>query len=240
MKRWLLLGALMCFSSAAALASPLCINGTFQDYINLGAGGCQFGNAVFSNFSFAYTSNDGTTGASPGKGATSVPVTPEFFPVADNNHPGVQFGTGNLTPAAGFFEDYTFKFTVTALPGFSLDDASLEMTGSFLSGSGTATTVETLTPAGDPQTNLNGFFTDTDTTHKTATTVYGATSSLTVSKDIKLTNISSPNGLFDLSAVSNDFSLLGSSPVPEPVTAASIGLGLCVLAINVRKRRKKS
>lgn len=248
MKRWLLLGALMCFAGGAALASPLCMNGTFQDYINLGAAGCQAtfgpgmpnvpGNVIFSNFSFAYTSSDGTTAASPGKSATGVAVTPEFQPVGDANHPGLAFGTANLTPAAGFFEDYTFTFTVTALPGFLLDDAFLKLTGAFLSGSGTATTVETLTPLGDPQTNLNGFFTDTDTTHKTANTVYGSTTSLTVTKDIKLSNTNST--IFDLSSVSNDFSLLSSSPVPEPVTAASIGLGLCVLAINVRKRRKKS
>jgi len=240
MKRWLLLGALMCLSSGAALAAPLCVNGTFQDYINLGAGGCQFGNAIFSNFSYAYTSSDGTTAASPGKNAGSVAVTPEFQPVADNNHPGLAFGTANLTPAIGFFEDYTFTFSVSALAGFVLDDAFLKLTGAFLSGSGAATTVETITPAGDPQTSLNAFFTDTDTTHKTSSVVYAGTGSLTVTKDIKLSNTSSPPGLFDLSSFSNDFSLLGSSTVPEPVTAASIGLGLCLLAINVRKRTKKS
>jgi hypothetical protein len=239
MKRWLLLGAILCFSSGVALASPLCTNGTLQDYINLGAGGCQFGNAVFSNFSFAYSSNDGTTGASPGKGAGVVPVTPD--PSGGVNDPGLQFGPTNLTPAAGFFEDDTFKFTVTAAAGFLLDDASLEMTGAFFLGVGAATTAETLLPAGDPQTNLQGFFTDSNTNNKTSQANYTATSSLTVSKDVRVTNTSSPPGLFDLSAVTNDFSLIGGdSPVPEPMTAASIGLGLCWLAFNLRKRGKKS
>jgi hypothetical protein len=238
MKRWLLLGSLMCLSSIGALASPImCTNGTFQDYIGLPAGGCQFGNATFSNFVFAYTSSDGTTAASPGKGAASVSVSPETQPTPDSDHPGLQFGTANLTPAIGFFQDYTFTFTVTALPGFNLDDAFLKMTGAFLIGSGSATTVETLTPSTGPQTSLNGFFTDTDTTHKTSTVTYPTTSSLTVTKDIKVTNTSST--LFDLSAVSNDFSLLDGSSVPEPVTAASIGFGLCCLALNLRKRGKK-
>jgi hypothetical protein len=86
---------------------------------------------------------------------------------------------------------------------------------------------------------LNAFFTDTDTTHKTSSVNYAGTNSVTVTKDIKLTNVSSPPGLFDLSSVSNDFSLLGGT-VPEPVTAVSIGLGLCILAIKVRKSSKKS
>ncbi|MBZ5625454.1 MAG: PEP-CTERM sorting domain-containing protein [Acidobacteriia bacterium] len=238
MKRWLLLGALIGFSSAEAMAAPLCLSGSYQSYMNLNAsGGCQFGNAIFSNFSFAYQSNDGTTSASPNKGAASVTVTPENQPVADDNHPGLAFGTANLTPAIGSFEDYTFTFTVSALTGFFLDDAFLKMTGAFLVGDGVATTIETLTPFNNPQTNLNGFFTFAITNQKTSSVVFNNSSSLTVTKDVKLSNSSAL--VFDLSSVSNDFSLV-SDPVPEPVTSVMIGLGLCGLGFSIRKRLKKS
>lgn len=238
-RKILLLLLIVGFGAVAASAAPLCLNGSYQSYIALGAGGCQWGNAVFSNFSYGYTSSDGTTAASPGKNAGSVAVTPEFQPVADNNHPGLAFGTANLTPAPGFFEDYTFTFTVTALPGFLLEDAFLKITGAFFIGQGSGTVVETLTPSNAPQTSLIGFFTDTDTTHKTSSVVYNGSNSVTVTKDIKLTNLNSP--LFDMSSVSNDFSLTGGSTLtPEPGTMILFGSGLIIAAMNLKRLSRKS
>lgn len=220
--------------ATVASAAPLCTNDTYANYETLGANGCQFGNAIFSNFSFSYASSDSTN-----KNASTVSVTPEFQPVADANHPGLQFGTANLIPAAGFFEDYTFTFTVTAAPGFKIDDAFLKIAGDVFVGSGAGTVTETITPAGDPQTSLHAFFTESLTNNKTSSTTFNPTNSVTVTKDIRLTNTSAPNGLIDLSSVSNDFSLVDPPAAPEPASALALGIGLCALGLGFRKRANK-
>ncbi len=89
--------------ASVACAGP-CVSGTLQDYINLGATGCQSGFATFTGF----TSEPGQTAASP-INPSLVLVTPGGSAL----DPTLQFTLDSNASANQLFESF-FRFGVTA------------------------------------------------------------------------------------------------------------------------------
>jgi hypothetical protein len=129
--------------SAPAFAVPLCQGDqTLQDYIDLGAGGCELGDKVFSNFALALGPNDG---AATVPKANQISVTPLDDPL----NPGFTF-TGDppfQSPpgATPFFFSWRLSFTVAVQPdGQAIEDASLDYDGATATGNANSTANELL------------------------------------------------------------------------------------------------
>ena len=121
MKQYSILSGVLFFCSTAFGAA--CLPGTLQDYVNLGASGCQNGNVIFSSF----TSAPGQFGAIP-IGLSQVAVLPGGSAFFSN----LQF-TINQTATSGQLLESFFRFKAA---GPSLVAATVNINSPFVTNDG--------------------------------------------------------------------------------------------------------
>jgi hypothetical protein len=215
-------------------ATPTCVDGAaLSTYEALGSGGCTIGNLLFSNF----LDTEGATGGATQLAATGITVDtigPSGESITGPND-GVEF-TAAWIATQGQTVDSDIFFTVSVVGGgpATLTDAGLAQLSQVQS-TGTASVAEDgCTGVGcNPLTAQWGLLTlNTATlTETTADTLYSATGSVNVAKDIAVTGGSSPSGFAHLSLVQDTF-----SQVPEP-RALALLLGLGLLAGGVFRKK---
>jgi hypothetical protein len=161
------------------------------------------GNLEFSNFSYLQV-----TGTPPP--ASGVHVDQFVGPPAGET--GLEF-SGAFSAPAGTTADWKIKYTVTAAPGFLINDAFLQITGGNLGGTGSVSVDETFSNG----KGLHTFVTMSGATLQD-TVSFDPQTTLTVTKDIFLNGGS--NGA-TVSVFDQAFSV-----VPEPTSMALLGIGL--------------
>jgi hypothetical protein len=105
------------FTQAQTVAPPPeCVKGTLASYIALGAKGCAFDNAVYSNFTYSTPVVSGSTTTIT---AAAVLVTPDLLPTATLS-PGLNFSATSATAtpaswsvAAGKTAEFVIGYLVT-------------------------------------------------------------------------------------------------------------------------------
>ena len=225
MKLSILAVALVTFVSAAS-AAPLCVSGgTLASYQALGSGGCMIGNALFSNFTY--------TGTALGQGAvvanTQITLTPAGSGTL-NPGPGIIFAsTAWVVPSAknngDSFVDSVIGFTVSVTGAPVINDGTLTLSSSSVTGTGTGHISGTI--------NASSLAVDTGGP-STSHVVFPVTSSVAVSKDLHI-DVPQGNpgsGTAQINSFEEDFS---QAAVPEPVGLALAGSGL--LALGFWRRR---
>ncbi len=105
--------ALLFATSQVANAAPSCVKGTLESYIALGAGGCIFDNALYSEFTYAAAVTGGTT-ATGGVTPEEIVVTPILLPTPVL-FPGLNFSAPWLA-AAGDTEESVIGYRVVPYP----------------------------------------------------------------------------------------------------------------------------
>jgi hypothetical protein len=125
MRKFLAAAVFVLALPAAGTAAPICVAGTLQSYIALGAGGCEVGGALFSHFSSAASTAGGTEIDSD-----DVVVSPFSL--------GLEF-TLTAAAEAGELAGILIGY---GLSGPSLASLGLSMTGSSASFDGVVTAVE--------------------------------------------------------------------------------------------------
>jgi hypothetical protein len=92
-------------------AAPMCMTGTLQSYIDLGAGGCTFAGATFAHFTYAPASTTGVP-------ADKITVMPTATP----GSPMLTFSSTEWHVPAGQTQDSTIKYTVSLPPSATSSD----------------------------------------------------------------------------------------------------------------------
>ncbi len=223
------LSACLTVISMFTLAASPCSSGTLASYISLGSAGCTIGGYTF--FDFQLTNATGTGGATPipasaidveglGPAGTSGAAAVAPFLTGDI---GVDFDTVWATTAGQTLDDnITFDVSVGA-GAASITDAGIVQDG-YTTGNGSVTVAEKgcsgiCTPSTEwgVATNNTSFVSDT---------IFSATGTLSVEKDIALNGGTGERSSAGLSNVADVFS---TSEVPEP-RALSLLLGLGLVA----------
>jgi len=226
MKRVLLITGMIVLASSMAWATPTCVSDSLANYILLGAGGCQIGDKIFSNFDYT-----GTPNAPTAANINVKPRTPSAF--VD----GVLF-TGSWT-VSGVNQslDSNITFTVT-VPGGNqvIEDASfITLSGVGITGTGLLTVTEGLCLGSSPCPGGTKALFDATTGPGAFVlqdhTIFTPTGSVDAAKDINLTT-GNPTGLVTFSSIADDF-----SQVPEPASIALLGSSLLAFCIVARRKR---
>ena len=124
MKLYFILGGILLVSSSA-FAAP-CLPGTLQDYVNLGAAGCQNGVVTFSGFSSAPGQN----------GATPIPLLQVMVnPAGMQFMPTLQFTLNQGANAGQLFESF-FRFKAS---NAQLTGAGITLNSPLATGDGAVT-----------------------------------------------------------------------------------------------------
>jgi hypothetical protein len=239
MRKWITLISGMAWAAVSAFALPAnCTTGTYTSYIALGAGGCQDGDATFSNFSNLTFVNIGIGTISPDNlevipGGTALAPTLTF----------VYFNSGVATPitvstnGTQFAMGFNYQMTLT---GASLVD--IMMNSNFANstpGSASATKNATLLGGGPTSTStvsdqgssnaLGNHAGNLASTTGTGVWLIGDATSLQAQTAGSVTQANFEN-LFTLAAA--------QTGVPEPVTGVLIGSGLLCLGLVSRRKRQ--
>jgi hypothetical protein len=158
MKSGVLALILLAALGSAGLAGPLnpCPAGSLQDYIDLGAGGCTLGAALFYNFG-----DSSVFGSTPG--ADPIPAgSIQVVPFGNSLSPGFEFLVSALL-GPGELRQARIGYTVGLSAAGTLT-ARLAMSGSSVAPDGGATVIEELCSGGEffapglcPDPNSLGF-----------------------------------------------------------------------------------
>jgi len=228
----------MLLITAIASAAPACVAGSYQSYEALGAGGCQEGNLLFSNFVHIPTGGVDHPDS-------SITVTP-----LSN---GFTFGfTGPAqTQTAGFYSQFSLYYTVTDLAGALITGANEGLRGTtsnsgganidllkqFCLGAGwstaqTPTCGGTFNALDSLQSNI-----PQNPADKSNTWREGNQTTIGVHDAFQINGGAPPpdTAFATLSSATNTFNIAG---VPEPGTFALLGLGLLGIATVGRKAIK--
>jgi len=130
--RILLTAAVLAIAAPQASAS-VCISGSYEDYIALGASGCAIEGTLFSDFSVLPILPFGALPIDP----ASVTINP----LVSATNPGLEFDFG-ITAGADEFFDSLFSFTVTAGAGSALTGSRSTLLGAGATGDGLVTLIQ--------------------------------------------------------------------------------------------------
>jgi hypothetical protein len=235
------IGRVVLFSACATvismftLAAAPCTPGTLASYISLGSTGCTVGNDTFYNFQLL---SDNSTGGATLVTAADITVegvgpagtigasgSAPFLP----NDIGVDFDTALWAVAAGQSQDDNISFDVSVGTGaVNITDAGIVQDSATV-GNGSVTVAEKgCSGSGFPCTQMWGV--DTSDTSFVSDTIFSATGTLSVEKDIALI------GNTGSASVSNVADVFSTSEVPEP-RALSFLLGLGLVAGFVFRKK---
>ncbi len=105
--------ALLCLLPPLTHAAPACVKGTMESYIALGAEGCIFDNALYSNFTYSTPVVGGVT-THEGITPANIVVTPSLL-TTSTLFPGLNF-SASWSVAAGQSEQSVIGYRVTPYP----------------------------------------------------------------------------------------------------------------------------
>lgn len=224
MKSFVFTSLLLALGGTAFAAQ--CTNGSLQTYINLGAGGCQFGAVTFSSFQIV-----------PGQNA-ATPISPTgvlFTPGGSTYTPFIRIGLTNPTAISGGLLESIFRFSVS---GSRLIGASLALAGS-VTGDGLITNVLDVCPDASFSGNSPGgcstapasaiTFIDANNQQLTETAGPFAASFFDVFVDLTLDGGASGSATLSSATV-------GVLATPEPSAGLLFAFGLAAIA-GLRSRR---
>ena len=226
MKSVVILG-LMLFAGGSAFAAP-CATGSLEDFIGLGAAGCEFGVVTFSGFELVPGQNGATIISS-----TEVQITPG----GSGFNPTLSFGFTNPTANASELLESIFRFSVSGSP---LAGATLGLAGA-VTGDGLVTSVLNVCAGGffsglapDICSGTAGVaITSLDANNQQLTDSTGPFFTSFFDVFVDLTLDGGPSGTATLTS-----STLTIAAVPEPSAAYLLAAGMAVLA-GIKARRKQ-
>jgi hypothetical protein len=230
MRKFVFLLFLTLLAAVVMWGAPVCVNGTLADYESLSSG-CTIDGVTFSMFDFA---SAGSVAPLP----VAADVTVE---VVDGTTPGFAF-IGPFAAGAGFSMDVMISYVVNAP---SITGQSLSMQAFGQTGNGSVQAVEsicegTLSMGGScsgPVASLN-VFDNTGGVQSFDSVTFASVSSIAVSKAIMV--LGGTAGTVSSAGVSTVFDEAGSAEVvPEPYPLITLGSGLILTALLVRKRSRK-
>jgi hypothetical protein len=230
-----LLSACATVLSMSTLAAATCTPGTLASYISLGTTGCTVGNDTFFNFELI---NNGATGGATlvtaadinveGMGPTGTSgasAQNSFLP----NDIGVDFDTALWAVLSGQSQDDDIAFDVSVGTGaVDITDAGLDQISDTTPNGTASVTEKGCSGIVFPCTSTWGV--DTNDTNFVADTLFSATGTLSVEKDIAL------NGNLGTAGLSNVADVFSVNAVPEP-RALSLLLGLGLVAGFVFRKK---
>jgi hypothetical protein len=225
--------------ASASVELPTCeSNVSLQTYIDLGSGGCQLDDKVFSNFN--YTGQGTPQAEQVTVNAVNTPLNPGF-------NFGAAWGVSGENQSA----DFQLSFTVDVLQGgFPIDDDSLGIDFGQIVGTGAVNVNESVCLGGNfldgPGINCStelasylNVFHDGSSNQLFDHDIFlgGATyTHISVFKDIALSTGTGTDAKANFSSLSQRFS---ETAVPEPVTFSMMGLGLLGLGLMRRRQAGK-
>jgi hypothetical protein len=233
--RLVLFSACATVISMFTLAAAECTPGTLASYIALGSTGCSVGNDTFFNFQLI---NDGGTGGAVAVDAGEITVSgmgPAGTAGASSQNTflpqdiGVDFDTALWSVAAGQSQDDDIAFDVSVGTGaVDITDAGVDQISNTVPNGTASVTEKGCSGIVFPCTQTWGV--DTNDSTFVSDTIFTATGTISVEKDIALVGGTGSAGL------SNVADVFSTSEVPEPrALSFLLGLGL-VAGFVVRKK----
>jgi hypothetical protein len=249
---------LLVVGASALSAASLCTSGTLQQYINLGAGGCQVGNTLFSGFNYIYTQplfSVPSLGTDTNLNVSASQVTVTVSGPADS--PTFTFA-GDWSMGGGFQSEVEVDFTACALnlSNACAPSAFSPLQGSVVSFTGTVEDLRassndfpsnintnlsvlpvggslvSLTPSLYPSacaTPQSGCPTDIHTGTVSASASLGAVQQISVSDKFFLDSGGTSTGSHNVAVLSQFSQTI--SDAPEPATFAAVGLGILTCGV---------
>ncbi len=238
---------LLLATSPALWATPLCSDTTLNNYTALGTGGCQIGNAIFSNFSYTYTlglSNPDTVDPAVTSSDVTVTVGGSLF------SPELIFQTLNPSflwqASDGFQTQIDVVYTVTVPAITPIEDSSVNFTGTAQNNGGLPSNITSQFSFSSTPATLTPFLYPSNC--GPAATACTSTMSgeiglsnvlqITVGDLITLDSAGAVNSSLNVAKVSEFDQTFGE--VPEPSTLLALGLGLLACAWPLVRQARRA